>query len=226
MLLALVAAGYVLLRHASGTAGRLRAAAVQLVAAGRRAGEAVGGRAARAAAALWNSSQSTLEHLREVGATLVSDVRGGTAPATVAASFEPPVSRLQPRPRATTPTKEAVLKPEHAPAPPKTDRTLKRKLTSAADPNATDVRVLKEKLAKKPVKRKPRLAPVPTTKVAGGFAGERCRIEWWRGYVRSTFYAKERKSDGEEAILSTSPSFRWGKPSPRCFRSARRTSTI
>ena len=41
-----------------------------------------------------------------------------------------------------------------------------------------------------------------------------CRIAWWRGYVKSTFYAVARTAAGEEQLVAESPHFRWRKPGP------------
>jgi hypothetical protein len=41
-----------------------------------------------------------------------------------------------------------------------------------------------------------------------------CRIEWWRGYMSSEFYATCRDVDGAESIVISSPSFRWRKSTP------------
>jgi hypothetical protein len=42
----------------------------------------------------------------------------------------------------------------------------------------------------------------------------RCRIGWWRGYVKSEFYAKARMPDGREYVVRTSLGFRWSKSTP------------
>jgi hypothetical protein len=76
-----------------------------------------------------------------------------------------------------------------------------------------EVDLLKAKLGgaaqrQQPVALRPRrpqihaVAPTP----------QRCRIEWWRGYLKSEFYAQEVWPDA--SILVTSPSFRWSKPTP------------
>jgi hypothetical protein len=43
---------------------------------------------------------------------------------------------------------------------------------------------------------------------------ERCRIDWWRGYVKSEFHAKVERPDGSESVVMSSPPFRWSKPTP------------
>lgn len=105
------------------------------------------------------------------------------------------------------------MKPEKTTSRPKPVQTLKRKLRSSEEADQTDV--LKQKLARPPRKRRqPPLAPSPITAAPGFTADRECRIEWWRGYVRSEFYATERTLDDGEAVLLRSPSFRWAKPSP------------
>jgi hypothetical protein len=41
---------------------------------------------------------------------------------------------------------------------------------------------------------------------------ERCTVHWWRGYVKSEFYATTE--DGEARPIATSPAFRWRKTDP------------
>jgi hypothetical protein len=78
-----------------------------------------------------------------------------------------------------------------------------------------DVDLLKAKLRgttpkRSVVPRRPRVTPIravtPET--------ERCRIEWWRGYVKSEFYAQELRPDRSGSIVAASPAFRWSKPTP------------
>jgi hypothetical protein len=38
---------------------------------------------------------------------------------------------------------------------------------------------------------------------------ERCEIEWWRGYIKSDFYAVAFRPTGEWYVAERSPSFRW-----------------
>jgi hypothetical protein len=65
-----------------------------------------------------------------------------------------------------------------------------------------DISVLKAKLAQ-PARKAERADPAPA----------RSEIELWRGYVKSSFYAKLRTADGDESVIR-SPPFRWGKPEP------------
>ena len=57
-----------------------------------------------------------------------------------------------------------------------------------------------------PVNARPVARPVPRP--------AQCRIEWWRGYVKSEFYATVRMPDEREYVLRTSPTFRWSKSTP------------
>jgi hypothetical protein len=43
---------------------------------------------------------------------------------------------------------------------------------------------------------------------------ERCEIEWWRGYIKSDFYAVAFRSTGEWYVAERSPSFRWRHTQP------------
>jgi hypothetical protein len=44
-------------------------------------------------------------------------------------------------------------------------------------------------------------------------AVERCAVHWWRGYVKSEFYAA-KEDDGEARQIAISPPFRWRKTTP------------
>ena len=50
------------------------------------------------------------------------------------------------------------------------------------------------------------LEPAP---VAAPPATGSCRVGWWRGYLRSSFYAYERNGDGEMTLVAESPPFSW-----------------
>jgi hypothetical protein len=43
---------------------------------------------------------------------------------------------------------------------------------------------------------------------------ERCEIEWWRGYIKSDFYAVAFRPTGEWYVAERSPSFRWRHTEP------------
>jgi hypothetical protein len=212
-LLVLLAIVYVLLRRAPYASAKLADARARAADSVNRARGSAGKWAIGAQKALALRSASALHRLRVLGATLVVDVRGGTAPAAVRGSAEPSPARLDPRPR-SVPTEEAIVRPEHAAARTESVQTLKRKLTTRDNPRRREVSVLKEKLAatrdNRPKKSPPRPTPIATVRTV---AAAECRIDWWRGYVRSEFNAKQRTPDGKDAIISTSPSFRWSKPS-------------
>ena len=55
------------------------------------------------------------------------------------------------------------------------------------------------------------LEPPP---VAAPPATGSCRVGWWRGYLRSSFYAYERNGDGEMTLVAESPPFSWHSSEP------------
>jgi hypothetical protein len=57
----------------------------------------------------------------------------------------------------------------------------------------------------------PELEPAP---VAVPAPLDSCRIAWWRGYVRSRFYAYEGNGDGEAKVVAESPLFSWHSSEP------------
>jgi hypothetical protein len=56
-------------------------------------------------------------------------------------------------------------------------------------------------------------APAPLPKVAAA-GWERCTIEWWRGYVKSDFYALATQPDGRQRVAGRSNLFRWHGEEP------------
>ena len=54
--------------------------------------------------------------------------------------------------------------------------------------------------------------PAPSVSLDGDF--ESCRIEWWRGYVKSQFHAWVTRADGGQYIVERSPAFRWRHSNP------------
>jgi hypothetical protein len=42
----------------------------------------------------------------------------------------------------------------------------------------------------------------------------RCQVRWWRGYVRSRFYAVVTDGDGAETTVAQSPDFPWRRGTP------------
>ena len=55
----------------------------------------------------------------------------------------------------------------------------------------------------------PERAPEVEAPPARGRSGERCEIRWWRGFVKSQFYAHVLTKEGREYVAATSPMFRW-----------------
>jgi hypothetical protein len=99
---------------------------------------------------------------------------------------------------------------------------LKAKLATAGDPESEPATVqaagelravgadgsaaaVAERLQPMPSRGGPRLPATP---------GPVCRIEWWRGSRKSHFDARVRTGGGDEAVLLTSPPFRWNESTP------------
>jgi len=75
-----------------------------------------------------------------------------------------------------------------------------------------EVDLLKAKLGGTPQRQPVALRPRRPQIHAVAPTAERCRIEWWRGYLKSEFYAQEVWPDA--SIVATSASFRWSKSTP------------
>jgi hypothetical protein len=77
-----------------------------------------------------------------------------------------------------------------------------------------DVGVLKAKLAGS-TSRSPseRAAPVEPPAPLRTIQAKRCRIVWWRGYVKSEFQA-QLLSPGQSVVVRRSPAFRWSRAEP------------
>ena len=143
---------------------------------------------------------------------------GGTAPVKPVDRRSDPVltpDRLIALERATLKRKRAASTASGAEA----IKAKTREPTRGKETASRDVKKLRAKLARapnesgalgRPVKelRAARSAPQP------GPAQAQCRIDWWRGYVKSEFYAKARMPDGREYVVCTSPGFRWSKSTP------------
>jgi hypothetical protein len=89
------------------------------------------------------------------------------------------------------------------------DKTLKEKRRTA---DRDEVDLLKAKLGGTPPRQPVALRPRRPQIHAVAPTAERCRIEWWRGYLKSEFYAQEVWPD--TSIVAKSASFRWSKPTP------------
>jgi hypothetical protein len=77
-----------------------------------------------------------------------------------------------------------------------------------------DVGVLKAKLAGS-TSRSPTQRPAPAAPSAPlrTIQAKRCRVVWWRGYVKSEFQA-QLLSPGHAVVVRRSPAFRWSKAEP------------
>jgi hypothetical protein len=62
--------------------------------------------------------------------------------------------------------------------------------------------------------RGPGMLQPPTLAVAPEDAAEVCAIDWWRGYIRSEFYAVVIDAGGGHGEIGRSPSFSWWKAKP------------
>ncbi len=139
------------------------------------------------------------------GALLAEANRVATAPAPAKV---PPPKAEQAKTREETVLKRKQRTPDRA------VQTLKEKRPVAPSAPAQEVGLLKEKLAE-PARRRTNGAsasPAVTRAPERPPDATACRIEWWRGYVKSEFQARVRRPDGSEAVLFTSPAFRWSKP--------------
>lgn len=146
-----------------------------------------------------------------------------TLPASVAlvadalngAAAPPPAGPARPTAETNGRTRdETVLKRK----PPPSDRAVKtlKEKRPASSARGEEVGVLKEKLSARPPRRKerPQAASPAVARPRASAPGTVCRIDWWRGYVKSTFDAKVQNPDGSETVLLSSPPFRWSKPAP------------
>jgi hypothetical protein len=140
--------------------------------------------------------------------------------ATPAAAAVGRASVPLPRAEPTKTREETVLKRKQRTSD-RAVETLKEK-RPASSGRARDVGLLKEKLAEAAPRRTngdvaipPAVPTAPAKRTPARAAGTRsCRIEWWRGYVKSEFQARLRRPDGSETVLLTSPAFRWSKATP------------
>jgi hypothetical protein len=100
---------------------------------------------------------------------------------------------------------------------------LKEKLAPKGEPKRSAAPVengLPGRGAKSRVRRESALRPVPASgaesharprAAAGETRLRECEVEWWRGYVKSAFYAIETSSGGFGSTIASSPFFRWRK---------------
>jgi hypothetical protein len=160
-----------------------------------------------------------------VGAIVLTARSRPTAPDAPERSVEAP-----------EPTPEETLKRKVEARGPDLDAKLKAKAREATvrkDLLPRDVVVLKAKLAAPAAKPEPRRRRERPDDGRAGKAirsanagerrangkdgkakpAERSRIEWWRGYVKSEFYARVPSPDGGSVVVR-SRSFNWIKPTP------------
>jgi hypothetical protein len=142
-------------------------------------------------------------------ATLVAEIREVSSPEAKAPPSRPPkkVTSIPGRGgdialKRKPPTSERAVQVLKEKRPPRPGRR-------------EEVAALREKLAE-PSGRANGAVPTAISRAAPerGVPASACRIDWWRGYVKSEFHAKVRRPDGSEAVLLTSAAFRWSKPTP------------
>lgn len=100
-----------------------------------------------------------------------------------------PAPALAPAPEPSEPATIVAPLPEATPAP--AARTLQPPPIPTASPPP---------VAPLPPLTPPRARPSPATA---------CEIRWWRGYVKSTFYAVVGAGTDAEWVVAASPAFRW-----------------
>jgi len=165
-------------------------------------------RAATRARAAWLATRRLVfQRTRAVATNLATDVRGGTAPAVAAASVAPPINR-QPHT-----AKEAPVD-KNASARAGVVQPLKRKRAHPDDERRREVDVLKAKREAKAQRPARAIADRPAVTPSQVKESATCEVDWWRGYVKSHFYARLGAGGDRESILLTSPSFRWSKAEP------------
>jgi hypothetical protein len=101
---------------------------------------------------------------------------------------------------------------------------LKAKLASAEPAHEPERVPIRAPVELRPVRAVGSAAPAPEPlqplpkrdgpRPAPRQAAPACRIDWWRGYRKSHFDARVPTAEGGEAVLLTSPPFRWSKPTP------------
>jgi len=120
------------------------------------------------------------------------------AAATVAVSSGRLPERRRPVARSVTisqapPPVDSAPEPPAPPAPP-----------VSAESHAQSEALVVEEAPPSPVERE---APAAA-------AARTCELRWWRGYVKSRFYAVAIEADGSRATIAQSPDFSWRHGSP------------
>ena len=91
---------------------------------------------------------------------------------------------------------------------------MKTKRPQRDDPRRREVNVLKAKREATAPRPTAVTAATPAAPPSAAPKSAICQIDWWRGYVKSQFYAWTWDGEGKESILLTSPPFRWSKSTP------------
>lgn len=182
-----------------------------------------------AAATRWRPSPDVVERLRAEARSLArlaephSPVRPEDSPRKKQPQEES--SKAKPfRPAGAPPEKEEL--PGVSPPPHK-----RKRVTSGLPPGKTVNVAAEPATGHAPSGRAepmPEPAPPPHRKPAGpveeapplhvpaplGGDWEECEIDWWRGYVKSDFYALAVGPGGESYVAARSPTFRWLRREP------------
>lgn len=92
---------------------------------------------------------------------------------------------------------------------------LKEKLAAAPEPAPPNPREHPTRAQPRTTRTRTRraLRPVPTPDFVPSRT-ETCEVRWWRGYFKSQFTAVATAADGTEAIIASSPYFRWRTSEP------------
>ncbi|MGH3005724.1 MAG: hypothetical protein ACRDOS_07475 [Gaiellaceae bacterium] len=232
-----LAVGIVLARR-GGVTVRLTAGAAAARAAGRRGVRSLTSLpvGAVAAAARWRPSRDVVERLHSEAGSLAPLAEPRTR-----ARPEPSPRKKQPREvsRKAKPFRPAGAPPEKEELP-GGSRPLhkRRRVTSGLLPGkAANVAVEQSAVPAAPDRAEPQPEPEPAQqpvppshrqpaahraeersplRVAAPAAGgwEECEIDWWRGYVKSDFYALAARPGGERYVAARSPSFRSWRSEP------------
>jgi hypothetical protein len=179
--------------------------------------------------------ESVRAHVRRPPEREAEPVRGpATQPSTHREASDTSEAEILKRKGVTAKADETAMLKQKSRAPnlPRSDRqhgaeVLKAKLASRAESAPEPAR--EPEPVRAPVELRPvravgsaapaaePLRPMPTPqglRAAPRPAEPVCRIEWWRGYRKSHFDARVLTEEGDEAVLVTSPPFRWSKATP------------
>jgi hypothetical protein len=203
------------------------------VSAGRRAVGSLAGLAAApvgvvSTAAKWRPSRGVVERLRaemgELAPLAEPEPRRQPQPRERArpSGPPPPTGKKPVRPAGAPPAKEEL--PGLSPPPHK-----RRTAASGLPPEKSAEPLRRARPATRDAPRVPRRAPDPVAAAPQPRAAqpaeprplraiaprwEECEIGWWRGFVKSEFYAVARPPDGGTYVAARSPTFRWWRSEP------------